>query len=138
MNDTNCIFCKIVRGELPCQKVYEDADTFGFLDIKPVNYGHTVIVPKEHYGNALEAPEETLTKMIRSAKKVAHAFKSGLGVTDFNIAMNNGSHAGQTVFHAHLHVIPRVEGDGFAMWHGKRDYEGDEMKETAEKIKNAL
>ena len=138
MNDTNCIFCKIVAGEIPCEKVYEDENTFAFLDIKPVNYGHTVVVSKEHYMNALEIPEELFMKMIATAKKIAHTFKSALNVGDFNIAMNNGSHAGQTVFHAHIHVIPRVEGDGFVMWHGKRDYEGTEMHDTAEKIKNTF
>lgn len=138
MKDTNCLFCKIIAGETPCEKVYEDADTMAFLDIKPVNFGHTLIVPKDHYMNALEVPEELFMKMIASAKKVAHTFKNGIGVDDFNIAMNNGSHAGQMVFHAHIHVIPRVEGDGFQLWHGKRDYEGTEMHDTAEKLKKAL
>jgi histidine triad (HIT) family protein len=136
MND--CLFCKIIAGEIPCEKVYEDEHTLAFLDIKPVNFGHTLVVPKEHYLNALDVPEAVFMQMISTAKKVGHTFKKGLGVDDFNIAMNNGTNAGQMVFHAHLHVIPRVAGDGFAMWHGKRGYEGTESHDTAEKLKNAL
>ncbi len=137
MKDTNCLFCKIVVGEIPAEKVYEDADTLAFLDIKPVNPGHTLVIPKEHYENILTAPEDVLMKMMATVKKVAHAFKDGLGVDDFNLAMNNGPHAGQVVFHAHLHVMPRHAGDGYELWHG-RPYAEGEMKEYAQKLKKAL
>ena len=137
MKDTNCLFCKIVAGEIPAEKVYEDADTLAFLDIKPVNPGHTLVIPKDHYENVFEAPEEVWGKVMQSVKKVAHAMKNGLPVDDLNIAMNNGKHAGQVIFHAHVHVIPRYEGDGFELWHGK-DYAEGQSKIIAEKIKNAL
>jgi histidine triad (HIT) family protein len=137
MKDTNCLFCKIVAGEIPCEKVYEDENTLAFLDIKPVNPGHTLIVPKEHYENVFEAPEEVWGHVMQTVKKVSHAIKDGLPVADLNIAMNNGKHAGQVIFHAHVHVMPRYENDGFELWHGK-DYAEGQAKVIAEKIKKVL
>ena len=138
MKDTNCLFCKIAAGEIPCEKVYEDADTFAFLDIKPVNPGHLLVIPKEHYANIFEVPNELVTKMMETMKKMAHALKDGLGVEDGNIIMNNGAHAGQTVFHAHMHFIPRHEGDGKNnIWSGKA-YEQGEADTIVTKIKTAL
>jgi histidine triad (HIT) family protein len=133
----NCIFCKIIEGEIPCTKVYEDADTLAFLDINPINPGHTLIIPKEHYMNIFETPEEVLTKMMQTIKKVAHGISAGLGITDMNIGMNNGAISGQTVFHSHIHLMPRHEGDGYTLWHGQ-PYHNGEAETTAEKIKNAL
>ena len=133
----SCLFCKIVRGEIPAEKVYEDADTFAFLDIKPVNPGHTLVVPKEHYANIFEVPDALVTKMIATVKKIAHGVRDGLGVQDINIAMNNGEHSGQTVFHAHMHVIPRHEGDGHLPWKGT-PYKENEADLIAQKIQKAL
>ena len=135
MND--CLFCKIINGDIPCEKVYDDENTFAFLDIKPVNPGHTLVVPKAHYTNAIEAPEEVMIQMMRTVKKVSHMLKEGLGVQDFNLAMNNGAHAGQVIFHAHIHIIPRHKGDGYELWHGK-EYPPGEMEKIGAKIKNAL
>jgi len=137
MNDTECIFCKIARGELPAEKVYEDADTVAFLDIKPVNPGHTLIIPKAHYVNIFEAPEETLAKMMHTIKVVSHGIKDGLGIDNMNIGMNNGADSGQVVFHAHIHLMPRHKDDGYGLWHGK-PYEPGQAHEVAEKIKKAL
>ena len=137
MNTTDCIFCKIVAGELPSLKVYEDAETLAFLDIHPVNPGHTLVIPKAHYVNAFEAPEDVWVKMTATVKKVAHAIKEGLPVGDMNIAMNNGKFAGQVVFHAHIHVMPRYENDGHKLWTPK-EYKDGEAVLIAEKIKNAL
>ena len=138
MKDANCIFCKIISGEIPCEKVYEDVDTFAFLDMKPVNPGHTLIVPKEHYANIYEVPDQLISKMMSDVKKLGHALKDALGVENANIIMNNGKEAGQTVFHAHMHFIPRHDGDGHKdLWHG-RPYEDGEGKIISEKIKNAL
>lgn len=135
MND--CIFCKIVAGQIPCEKVYEDENTLAFLDIMPINEGHTLVIPKSHYVNTLETPENIMMQVMATVKKVAHAIEKGLGITDFNIAMNNGAKAGQVVFHAHMHIMPRHEGDGYKLWQGK-SYENGKMQEIATKLKNAL
>ena len=133
----DCLFCKIIRGDIPCEKVYEDETTFAFLDIKPINPGHTLVVPKAHYENIFDAPEDTLSDMMRTVKKIAHGLQDGLKAEHINLAMNNGAHAGQVVFHAHIHVMPRYEGDGYELWHGK-EYKDGEMHTYGEEIKNAL
>lgn len=135
--NTDCLFCKIVAGEVPVEKVYEDEDILAFLDIKPINPGHTLIIPKEHYENIFDAPEAVFEKMATGTKKMALALKIGLNADNINIGMNNGPFAGQLVPHAHIHVMPRHEGDGYEAWHGKHYQEGV-MKEIADKIKNAL
>jgi histidine triad (HIT) family protein len=137
MNDTNCLFCKIVAGELPCEKVYEDEKTLAFLDIKPVNPGHTLVVPKEHYANVFDAPEDAWCKVMQTARTIAHAISQGLPVGDVNIITNNGRHSGQVVFHSHVHVIPRHENDGHGTWLGT-PYEEGQAKMIAEKIISAL
>lgn len=137
MNDTNCIFCKIVAGEVPCDKVYEDGQTIAFLDIKPVNPGHILVIPKEHHSNITQTPDEILGAMISTAKKVAQTFPTALNTEHYNLEINTGAIAGQVVFHAHLHIIPRHEGDGLELWHGKQ-YEDGQSKLLADKIKNVL
>lgn len=137
MNTTDCIFCKIITGDIPAEKVYEDDTTLAFLDIKPINPGHTLIIPKEHHENLFDIPNETAEKIIVTVKKIAEGIKTGLGIENINIGMNNGSIAGQMVFHAHMHVMPRHENDGYEMWHGK-EYESGEASDIANKIKNAL
>jgi histidine triad (HIT) family protein len=129
----SCIFCKIVKGEIPSSKVYEDDDVLAFLDIAPVNIGHTLVIPKGHFENILKTPEETMVHMMKVVKKVSHGLDV-LKPDGININMNNKSAAGQVVFHSHIHVIPRYEGDGFGLWHGKRPYKEGEAKEVAEKI----
>ncbi len=134
----NCIFCKIIAGQIPANKIYEDEDTFAMLDINPVNPGHTLVISKEHYVNIFEVPDALITKMISTVKKVAHAIKDSMSIENGNIIMNNGKDAGQTVFHAHIHFIPRNAGDGHKdLWHGKPYGEG-EAQEIIEKIKKAL
>ena len=133
----DCIFCKIVAGEIPATKVYEDEHTFAFLDIAPINPGHTLVIPKKHTENIFVAPEETLLQMMSTVKKMAHAIQEGLGTTDMNLGMNNGAQSGQTVFHAHIHMMPRKTADGYKLWHGGKYEPGQEI-DTAEKIKKAL
>jgi histidine triad (HIT) family protein len=137
-NMDDCIFCKIVKGRLPGEKVYEDGEVLAFLDIKPVNIGHTLIIPKEHFKNIYETPEKVACELMRIAKKVSIAVKKELKADGVNVTMNNDSAAGQIIFHTHLHVIPRMKEDGFEMWHGRRDYREGEAKEIAEKISRAL
>ena len=137
MNATNCIFCKIISGEIPAVKVYENEYVVAFLDITPINPGHTLIIPKEHHENMFELPESLVLEMMRAVKVIAHGVKGGLSEPGMNIIMNNGVAAGQTVFHAHIHLIPRKEGDGYTMWQGKQYSEGEAQK-TADAIVSAL
>lgn len=133
----DCIFCKIVRGELPGEKVYEDEDTFAFLDRKPVNPGHTLVIPKKHSDNLYEADNDSLTATMMTTRKIAIAIKKALGADGINVHINNDRGAGQVVFHLHLHVIPRHNGDGRELWRGK-DPETDTTPTIAEKIRSAL
>lgn len=135
MNNTDCLFCKIVRGEIPCTKVYEDESHLAFLDINPVNLGHTLIVPKAHSRNMFDAPDETLASLIKTGKRIAQAVKEGVTADGINIAINNEKAAGQIIFHLHMHIIPRTDDDGFRHWKGQRRYKQGEEAEIAEKIK---
>lgn len=123
-----CIFCKIINGEIPCHKVYEDDKVLAFLDIKPLNPGHTLVVPKKHYENIEEINEEELTTLILSIKKIGLLVKEKLGVSGYNVSLNNGKVAGQEVMHLHFHVIPRHEGDGLGPWPRKEYQTGEEAK----------
>ena len=134
----NCIFCKIVKGEIPSNKIYEDENVLVFLDIAPVNLGHSLIVPKKHFANIYETPEETLAEMMKAAKKISKALKSELGADGINVTMNNDPAAGQIIFHSHIHVIPRLSGDGFPLWHGRRPYQEGEMNKVEKKIIGGL
>ena len=134
----NCIFCKIVKGEIPSHKVYEDETTLAFLDISPVNIGHTLVIPKEHYENIYETPEKIMMDMMRTVKKISHAVKKGLNADGINVNMNNDPAAGQAVFHSHIHVIPRIKNDGFGLWQGKRPYNDGEKEIVVKKITREL
>lgn len=131
----NCIFCKIVSGEIPAEKVYEDNETLAFLDLNPVNIGHTLVLPKKHYTNLYDTPDETLAHIAPVIKKLSIAIKKALNADGINIEMNNDGVAGQLLFHTHIHIIPRFEGDGFIHWRGARGYRDGEMAEVGEKIK---
>lgn len=135
---TDCIFCKIVAGTLPSSKVYEDGEVLAFLDIAPVNIGHTLVIPKKHFVDIHDTPETTLCAMMHAAKKVAKAIKKMVGAEGINININNEPAAGQIIFHTHLHVIPRYTEDGFKLWHGRRGYNEGERDEIAQKITQAL
>ena len=105
----DCIFCRIAAGELPAVRVLETAGVLAFLDIAPVNYGHTLVIPKTHYPNLLELPDALWMEMGQVCRRVAQALRGTLSAQGFNIGMNNFEAAGQAVFHAHLHVIPRYQ-----------------------------
>lgn len=135
MEDT--VFGKIIRRELPATIVYEDEETLAFLSIDPVNAGHTLVIPKKPVRNVFDMEDEDLCTLIKAVKKVAHAVKEGTGAEGININMNNEPAAGQVVFHAHFHVIPRFSGDGHEHWsHGA--YKDGEAAEIAEKIRSAI
>lgn len=112
MRDSNCIFCKIAAGEIPSKTIYEDGTFRVILDISPATRGHALIIPKEHYANIYELPEEQAAGAMVLAKKLASKMAEALKCDGFNIIQNNGEAAGQTVFHFHMHLIPRYEKDG--------------------------
>ncbi len=108
---SSCVFCKIVDSSIPSHKVFEDERALAVLDINPIRRGHTLIVPKKHYENFLDIPEEELAHLSILAKKIAPAIMKATDADGFNIIGNNGASAGQIIFHTHLHVIPRKAGD---------------------------
>ena len=115
----DCIFCKIIKGDLPSYKVYEDEFTLAFLDINPIAPGHTLIILKEHYQDLVATPAADLAQIISTVKKIAPAVVSSVGATGFNVGVNNGKVAGQLIEHVHFHLIPRKEGDGLGGWSNK-------------------
>ncbi|MCX7830258.1 MAG: HIT family protein [Acidobacteria bacterium] len=112
-----CVFCKIIEAEIPAKVVYEDEYVLGFLDIKPINLGHTLVVPRNHYESLADVSEEALEKVISAGKKIANALKQNAGIKcdGINLFLADGKAAGQEVFHIHLHIIPRYEGDNFGL-----------------------
>lgn len=133
----NCLFCKIVRGEIPATKILENDGALAFLDIHPVNPGHTLVIPKEHAANIFEISKDSWAKMQEMVRKTAAAIEKGMRADGVNLMMNNREHAGQIIDHAHVHLIPRFKGDGLKHW-GHRDYKEGEAQEVAAKIRAAL
>jgi len=129
----DCIFCKIVAGEIPSTKIYEDENFLAFLDIKPVSSGHTLLVPKKHYTNIFDADPEVLKGLAVTGQKIARAVKEGVGASGVNYSSNNGAAAGQVVFHLHQHIIPRSESDGLRAW-SQREYGQGEAEQVAKSI----
>ena len=113
----DCIFCKLANGVFETNKIYEDEDFTVILDAAPATRGHALILPKEHYANIYELDEEAAGKAFKLAKKMVAHMTEKLGCDGFNIVQNNGETAGQTVFHFHMHLIPRYKNDGaFIQW----------------------
>ncbi len=132
----DCIFCKIISREISGEIVYESADFIGLLDIKPVNLGHTLLIPKNHHETLFDLPKEILLPLGSELRMLAEKVKAATGASGINIGMNNHPTAGQVVPHAHIHIIPRFEGDGHEHWHGNRAYSKEELAGMAEKIRN--
>lgn len=132
----DCIFCQIVAGEIPNFTVYEDDNALAFLDINPVNKGHTLVMPKKHYLNLEEVPEDELCELIKVVKKIGKAVKDGLA-DGYNVNVNNDPAAGQIIPHLHFHIIPRQESDGLKLWVGGK-YETDEAEKIVNQIKEGL
>lgn len=133
----NCIFCKIIDGKIPSATIYEDEDFKVILDISPAAKGHALILPKEHYANIYELPEDLAAKLMVLAKKLATHMTEQLKCDGFNLVQNNGEVAGQTVFHFHLHLIPRyADGDNkdVLRWN-HLEYAEDEVAKLTELLK---
>ncbi len=134
MRDEQCIFCKIANGEIPSKTIYEDEDFRVILDLEPAAKGHSLILPKNHYRNLLELPDETAANAIVLAKKLAIQMKDKLKCDGLNVVQNNEEVAGQTVFHFHMHLIPRYKDDN-----QKIDWEKSKpSQEELEAIKNEI
>ncbi len=120
MSDGGCVFCKIVAGELPCRRVYEDDEVLSFLDIAPIAKGHTLVIPKRHCEIFSELPPEDAAAVGRALAVVAPAVKAAVGAEGYNLLLAEGASAGQVVPHVHFHIIPRRGGDGlgFGWKHG--------------------
>ncbi|KYC97164.1 HIT family protein [Heyndrickxia sporothermodurans] len=134
---SDCIFCKIINGELPSAKVFENDHVLAFLDISQVTKGHTLIIPKVHKENVFELTPEIAKNIFEVAPMIANALKAEFNPIGMNLVNNNGEHAGQSVFHFHLHLIPRYgKGDGFgAVWkNNQSEYTQDDYKKIAEAI----
>ena len=135
--EPGCIFCKIVNNEIPSSKIIETDKVLVFLDVNPINKGHALVIAKEHYETLLDVPDNLLKDLMITAKKVARSMKKTLNAEGFNIGMNNYAAAGQTVPHAHMHVIPRFGNDGLEAWPHKK-YEVGEMDKFRDKISSFI
>lgn len=138
---SDCLFCKIIAGEIPSIKVYEDEHTFAFMDIAPLTKGHTLLIPKIHCKDLFEMPEDVARNLYAAAPKVANAIKAAFDPAGMNTINNNGAEAGQTVFHYHLHLVPRYdEKDGLVVnWSGRsQEFPPDVLSTLSEEIKSHL
>jgi histidine triad (HIT) family protein len=134
----DCIFCDIINGNATGEILYEDERIISFLDIRPVNYGHTLVIPKAHYENFLLVPEEELAKLINITQKISSAIIKSLKPDGFNVITNNGAAAGQSIYHFHFHIIPRYKEDAFNFKLNLKSYDQGKMKEFATKIRSAI
>lgn len=135
MKDDNCIFCKLANGIIPTNSIYEDEDFNVILDAGPATKGHALIIPKEHYKNIYELPEETAGEVFKLAKKLAIKMTDKLGADGFNIVQNNNEVAGQSVIHFHMHLIPRYEGDGQHILWKPTEPDAEVLKSIAESLR---
>lgn len=136
---SDCIFCRIVAGEIPSTVLYEDDDILVFMDIGPIIKGHALVIPKTHYDLVTDTPDEVAARLHTVAKRVAQAQMNGLAADGVNIMQNNGKAAGQEVPHMHIHVIPRFKGDGHHWnWAAKKYNDVREMAELAGKLRKHL
>lgn len=133
-----CLFCKIVAKEIPSSVVYEDNYVIAILDISPINFGHTLLLPKIHSENLFDLDTKIFEKMAKVAKNISMAIKKAVKADGINIGMNNGGAAGQVVSHTHIHVIPRFYGDGYELWKSSKNYGPGEAEIFAGKISKEL
>ncbi len=132
------IFSRIVSGDIPAIKVYEDAHTLAFMDINPASRGHTLVICKEEYPDIFSLPPETVVALAQTTQKVAQAIRRTLRPDGLNIVQNNGAAAGQVVFHYHAHLIPRWDGDGALRLWKPQPSEQNELQQLADQIRSAL
>lgn len=133
--EKNCVFCRIVSGEIPAAKLYEDELVAAFMDAAPINKGHMLVVPKEHHVSPASLPEELCGRMFRVASRLGVACKRALDAEGFNLHLSDGACAGQVVMHAHMHVVPRWVDDGFHWnWRQLKYASDDERLDIAKRL----
>ena len=133
----DCIFCRIVAGDAPAHRVYESDDVLVFMDIRPVSRGHTLLIPKRHFENLFESSEDAMAAVARVSVRIANAIRDAVQPDGVFVAQTNGVAAGQTVFHYHLHLIPRWFGSGPQI-HGRTEADPDELADLASRLRAAL
>ena len=139
MQKESCPFCRIIKGDARAQILYESTDSIAFLDINPINFGHALVVSREHFKDFLELPDRVLVDLAESLKIVSQAIVDSVHPAGFNIFNNNGLAAGQSVFHFHFHIAPRYDGDGLKVRPHLKVYESPEhMAEYAKKIRDKI
>ena len=138
MKKQDCLFCRIISGEIPSTTIYENSKFKVIMDIAPANKGHVLILPKEHYDNIYDIDTATAGELFELAAMTARALKSVLGCDGMNILQNNGTVAGQTVFHFHMHIIPRFEDDTVNIGWKELSYEDGEMEQLREAIRKEM
>ena len=136
--DPDCVFCKIIAGEIPSFRLFEDEATLAFMDINPANEGHALVIPREHAADLYSVSEEALARTIATARKVAAAVAKTLNPDGLNLVQCNGQAAAQSVMHFHVHVLPRVEGDGLSMNWGLKLGDIEAIGTLAERIRANL
>lgn len=139
LRDAECIFCKIVEGVLPCHKVHEDEHTLAFMDIFPLAPGHTLVIPKDHHPDLYAMTDRLLGPVMTTTRHVALGIAKAFGPDGVNLFQANGPAAGQTVFHFHMHILPRRVNDGvLAVNHGQRPGDHSVLARQAEQVRGAL
>jgi histidine triad (HIT) family protein len=133
--DPDCIFCKIVAGEVPAEKIDEDEHTLAFMDVNPWTRGHALVIPKEHHRNLYDVDPEVLSQTVTAAQRLALRMRDALGADGVNLLNSCESAAWQTVFHLHVHVIPRFEDDPLRLPGSPREPDGDELAEVAAELR---
>jgi histidine triad (HIT) family protein len=134
----DCVFCKIVERKAPAEIIFEDEKVIAFLDIKPIHFGHILVVPKNHCHDFLDIPGEDLHSLINGTRIVTKALVQSLNPDGYNIFSNNGRAAGQSVFHFHMHITPRYFKDDIHFKLNLKKYEASEMKNFANMIRNRI
>jgi histidine triad (HIT) family protein len=137
-SDPNCIFCKIIAGEIPSFKLFEDDETFAFMDINPASEGHALVIPKEHAADVHAVSDAAIAATVKTAKKIAAAIDETLSPAGLNLLQCNGPAAAQSVFHFHMHVLPRSEGDDLKLNWGPKPGDMDAIGAVAERIRAKL
>ncbi len=134
----DCVFCDIINKKANAEILFENEKVISFLDIRPVNYGHTLVITKNHFDNFLTVPDDELSELIKTTKILSGAIVRSLNPEGFNIVANTGKAAGQSVFHFHFHIIPRFRSDDFKFRPNLKSYDNGSMREFANKIRSAV
>jgi histidine triad (HIT) family protein len=135
---TDCVFCKIVSKEIPSEVLYENDKVISVLDINPIHFGHALIIPKQHYKDFLDLPDETYHSILQAAKIVTQALVQSLKLEGYNLFSNNGTIAGQSVFHFHLHITPRYRNDNIRFVLNLKKYSDGEIKQYGTMIRKLI